>query len=91
MAAMNDHDTAGGRGTRERKGYDDEDDNYDANDASNPSPPEERKGAGFLIMSAAQDNEFAEEQTDNNNVSHGAFTLALMTALIRIGSLGRIP
>lgn len=32
MAAMNDHDTAGGRGTRERKGYDDEDDNYDAND-----------------------------------------------------------
>jgi hypothetical protein len=55
--------------------------NYDAADASSPTPPEDRAGGNFLIMSAAQDNEFAQEQRDENNVPHGAFTLALLKAL----------
>jgi hypothetical protein len=55
--------------------------NYDAKDASQPTPPETRPEGTFLIMSAAQDNEFAQEQRDENNVPHGAFTIALMKAL----------
>ena len=55
--------------------------NYDALDASQPTPPEERPGGNFLIMSAAQDNEYAQEQRDENNVPHGAFTLAFLKAL----------
>jgi hypothetical protein len=55
--------------------------NYDAKDASQPTPPEERPGSNFLIMSAAQDNEFAQEQRDENNIPHGAFTLAFIKAL----------
>lgn len=55
--------------------------NYDAKDPSQPVPPEERQGGNFLIMSAAQDNEFAQEQRDENNIAHGAFTLAFIKAL----------
>jgi hypothetical protein len=55
--------------------------NYDAKDPSQPTPPEDRPGGNFLIMSAAQDNEFAQEQRDENNIAHGAFTLAFMKAL----------
>ena len=55
--------------------------NYDAKDASRPLAPEERKEGNFLIMSAAQDNEFAQEQIDENNIPHGAFTIALTQAL----------
>jgi hypothetical protein len=55
--------------------------NYDALDASQPTPPEERSGGNFMIMSAAQDNEFAQEQKDENNIPHGAFTLAFIKAL----------
>lgn len=55
--------------------------NYDAADPSQPTPPEDRPGGNFLIMSAAQDNEFAQEQRDENNIPHGAFTLAFMKAL----------
>lgn len=55
--------------------------NYDAKDPSQPVPPETRPEGTFLIISAAQDNEFAQEQRDENNVPHGAFTIALMKAL----------
>ncbi|MFT3680019.1 MAG: caspase family protein [Ferruginibacter sp.] len=55
-----------------------EDGNADAMDATVPLRPEER---GALIISAAQDFEFAKEQKDENNISHGAFTLALLKAL----------
>ncbi|MEO7394059.1 MAG: caspase family protein [Chitinophagaceae bacterium] len=58
-----------------------EDANYDAKDASSPVPPETRKEGKFLILSAAQDNELAQEQRDEFNISHGAFTIALMQAL----------
>ncbi len=55
--------------------------NYDAKDASQPIPPETRPEGNFLILSAAQDNEFAQEQKDANNIPHGAFTLALLQSL----------
>ena len=55
--------------------------NYDAKDPSQPTPPEDRPEGSFLIMSAAQDNEYAQEQRDENNMPHGAFTLAFMRAL----------
>lgn len=50
---------------------------YDAKDATVPQRPEER---GALIVAAAQDFEFAKEHRDENNVSHGAFTSALLRA-----------
>lgn len=50
----------------------------DVMDAITPRRPEER---GALILSAAQDFEFAKEQMDENNHFHGAFTLALLKAL----------
>ncbi len=55
--------------------------NVDAKDNSNPVPPETRKRSGYLVLSAAQDNEYAQEQIDDNNIPHGAFTLALVRAL----------
>jgi len=55
--------------------------NYDAKDASQPIAPETRKEGDFLIISAAQDNEFAQEQYDENKLAHGAFTIAFMQAL----------
>ncbi len=51
---------------------------YDAKDATVPEKPESR---GALIISAAQDFEFAKEQADENNIAHGAFTLALLRAM----------
>ncbi len=57
------------------------DPNYDAKDNSQPTPPEDRPGGNFLIMSAAQDNEYAQEQKDEYGLSHGAFTLAFIQAL----------
>lgn len=51
---------------------------YDAKDASEPSKPEDN---GALIISAAQDHEFAKEQKDDQGNPHGAFTLALMQAI----------
>lgn len=50
----------------------------DAKDPSNPARPEDR---GALIISAAQDFEFAKEQRDENDIPHGAFTIALLKAL----------
>jgi Caspase domain len=50
----------------------------DAKDATEPQRPEER---GALIISAAQDFEFAKEHMDENKISHGAFTSALLKAL----------
>ncbi|MEP6701065.1 MAG: caspase family protein [Bacteroidota bacterium] len=58
-----------------------EDAKYDAKDASQPIIPETRKEGNFLIMSAAQDNEFAQEQRDENDIPHGAFTIAFTQAL----------
>jgi len=55
--------------------------NYTVEDASQPVPPETRQDAGFLIMSASQDNEFAQEQMDENKNPHGAFTIALLDAI----------
>ncbi|MEO8764768.1 MAG: caspase family protein [Ginsengibacter sp.] len=54
---------------------------YDAKDGSNPVAPENRQGSNYLIMSAVQSNQFAEEQKDENGVTHGAFTIALLRAL----------
>ncbi|MFZ1264583.1 MAG: caspase family protein [Chitinophagaceae bacterium] len=54
---------------------------YDAKDPSQPTAPETRKEGTFLIMSAAQDNEFAQEQLDEYNIPHGAFTIAFTQAL----------
>jgi len=55
--------------------------NYDAKDPSQPIPPETRPEGTYLIMSAAQSNEFAQEQRDENNIPHGAFTIAFIKAL----------
>ena len=56
---------------------------YDANDDSDIPLPANHKGGSFLLLSAAQDNEFAEEMPDDNDPpqSQGAFTVALITAL----------
>lgn len=56
-------------------------DNYDARDASNPVAPDSRKDGKYLILSAVQADELAQEQTDDNGTSHGAFTIALLTAI----------
>ena len=50
----------------------------DAKDDYVPVRPETRNA---LILSAAQDFEFAKEQRDENNIPHGAFTIALLKAL----------
>src|SRR5690606_10174946 len=52
--------------------------NYDAKDAFEPERPELK---GALILSAAQDFEFAKEQRDENNIAHGAFTVAFLKAV----------
>ncbi len=49
----------------------------DAKDATEPRRPEDR---GALVISAAQDFEFAKEHKDENQVTHGAFTSALLKA-----------
>ncbi len=54
-----------------------EESNMDAKDAYEPERPEER---GALIISAAQDFEFAKEYIDENRIAHGAFTSALLKA-----------
>ncbi len=59
--------------------------NYDAKDASKPQTPEIRIEGTFLIMSAAQDNEFAQEQRDEHGQAHGAFTIAFTEALNQQG------
>jgi hypothetical protein len=59
--------------------------NFDAKDPSQPTPPETRKEGTFLIMSAAQDNEFAQEQRDDAGLAHGAFTIAFTEALNQQG------
>ena len=58
-----------------------EDANYDAKDASKPLPPETRQDGKFLVIAASQDNESAQEQRDEFNMPHGAFTIALTQAL----------
>ena len=58
-----------------------EDAHYDAKDPSQPLSPETRKEGNFMIMSASQDNEFAQEQKDEFNLPHGAFTIGLIKAL----------
>lgn len=55
---------------------------YDAKDPTDAPKPE---GKGALMISAAQDFEFAKEQTDELGNSHGAFTLALLKAMNELG------
>ncbi len=47
-------------------------------DPSNPDKPESR---GTLVFSAAQSDQTAKESKDENGISHGAFTLALLRAI----------
>ncbi|TDG37820.1 DUF4384 domain-containing protein [Pedobacter changchengzhani] len=54
---------------------------FDAKDDSNPQAPEDRKEGTFLIISAAQDDEPAEEAVDENKKPHGAFTISLLEAI----------
>jgi hypothetical protein len=54
---------------------------YDAKDPSNPASPDSKKQSGYLILSAVQADELAQEQTDENGIPHGAFTIALLTAI----------
>jgi len=54
---------------------------YDAKDPANPVAPNSRKDSKYLILSAVQADELAQEQTDENGVPHGAFTIALLTAI----------
>lgn len=54
--------------------------NWDAKDATRPAFPEEREGNLFLILSASQSNEVADEMYDGD-IPHGAFTLALIKAI----------
>ena len=66
---------------------------YDPRDAADPpdrSPgggraptPEERPG-GAVVLSAAQQDQFASEWTLDDGTSHGAFTVALMDTLDRL-------
>jgi len=56
---------------------------FDVADATDNPRPE---GKGALLISAAQDFEFAKEQKDENGNSHGAFTLALLKALNSLGT-----
>lgn len=58
-----------------------DDADYDAKDASQPTPPETRPEGNFLILSAAQSDEWAQEQLSPDQIPHGAFTLALSQAL----------
>ncbi len=58
---------------------------YDAKDDSDPTPPETRTDKNFLILSAAQSDELAQEQPSPDQISHGAFSLALMQALEQLG------
>lgn len=62
-----------------------EDAQYDAKDASNPTPPETRSDKSFLIFSAAQSDELAQEQVTPDAINQGAFTLALTQALEQLG------
>jgi hypothetical protein len=55
---------------------------YDVKDSSTVVAPETRPNSGYLIISAAQDNEPAKEhRLDYKLPAHGAFTLALMEVL----------
>lgn len=53
-------------------------DGRDVADASAPVPPETR---GALVLSAAQDFQFAAETADDDKTSHGLFTWALLKIL----------
>lgn len=55
--------------------------NWDSKDPGQFAVPETREGNGFLVFSAAQSDEFADEQNDEKGMPHGAFTLALIDAL----------
>ncbi|MGH2565821.1 MAG: caspase family protein, partial [Ginsengibacter sp.] len=56
---------------------------WDAKDASNPIPPERRKNSNYLIFAAVQKDQEESEQTDENGIPHGAFTLALTKAILQ--------
>ena len=54
--------------------------NWDAKDPTKPLFPEEQTGNLFLILSASQSNELADEMYDGD-IPHGAFTMALIKAI----------
>lgn len=53
----------------------------DPSDVADPTEAPEPEKNGALIISAAQDYEFAKEARDANGNPHGAFTLAFLTAM----------
>jgi len=55
--------------------------NWDSKDSSKYAVPENRPGKNFLIFSAAQSNELAAEDEDDQQIDHGAFTVALLIAV----------
>ena len=58
----------------------------DAKDGSLPPDPVSIAGDRLLVISAAQDFELAAEATDSDGKPHGAFSLALMTAMAQVPS-----
>lgn len=57
----------------------------EAFDAKDPTDAPKPEGKGALMISAAQDFEFAKEQKDELGNPHGAFTLALLKAMNELG------
>jgi Caspase domain len=58
---------------------------YDVRDPYRPPVfPENRLGNNFLILSAAQSDQPAQELKDDQHLSHGAFTLALTESFFQL-------
>jgi hypothetical protein len=55
--------------------------NYDAKDPSTPPDPSGKPNSKFLMLCACQSYQFASEARDENDQPHGAFTLALLSAM----------
>jgi Caspase domain/Domain of unknown function (DUF4384) len=55
--------------------------NYDAKDPSSPPDPATKKSSHFLMFSACQSYQNAQEAHDDEGNAHGAFTLALISAI----------
>ncbi|MCU0403813.1 MAG: caspase family protein, partial [Chitinophagaceae bacterium] len=58
----------------------------DAKDGALPPDPISLAGDRLLVISAAQDFELAAEATDNEGKPHGAFSMALMTAMNQVST-----
>lgn len=60
--------------------------NYDSKDSTKSMIPELREGNRFLILSASQSDELANETYDENDLERGAFTVALIQAINRLSA-----